>query len=590
MQRSSGVGTSLGIGIGPCVLIPPRVEVRERRIALDRVGAELSRLSSAVDAADAQLSHASDQAAAAGHGEHSEFVELHRSMLRFDLAGETQRVVREQHVGAEWAVRLVVREMSRLFAEASAARISAGLDDFAAVADRLLRVLLSLPEHRLDVTATPGAIGVALELSPLDVLQLSRAGVGGLATERGGPTAHAAIVARDMGIPYVLGVPGLLVSARPGELMCVDGKRGEVVFSPDEQTLREYETRHELLRARAKAGTGDFLPLRMRDGERVFLGANADAPEGVSTAIARGAEHIGLVRTELLYLDRDTLPGEEEQYEDAVRIVKAAQGRPVTFRTLDLGGDKLPASVQLSPGSNPALGIRAVRFSLRRRDIFRSQLRALLRAASVGPTRIMFPMVSGVTELREAVRFCREVGAELASEGVESATTVPIGTMVETPSAAITADQLAASCDFLSVGTNDLIQYAFAADRQNDDVRYLYHPLHPAVLRLVQLAVAAAHRLGKPVAVCGDVAGDPSLTWVLLGLGVRDLSMAAGHLDAVRASVRGTSGADAARLAAEALAADSEVESEAVVLRAMQAGFPPEAAGESAVDWSTAGP
>lgn len=577
MRHARGVGTSFGIAIGPAFVIPPRVEVQERRIALDLVGTELSRLQSAVDTADAQLSHASDDAAAAGHAVHSDFVELHRSMLRFDLAQETGRVVREQHVGAEWAVRLVVREMSRLFAEAAASRVSAGLDDFAAVADRLLRVLLSLPERRLDQTAKPGAIGVAIELSPLDVLQLRRAGVAGLATERGGPTAHAAIIARDMGIPYVFGVPGLLVSTSPGELMCVDGNRGLVVFSPDERTLRDYEHRSERLRARrTSVSAADLRPLCTRDGNHVSLGANVDAPEGVSTALSMGAEHVGLVRTELLYLDRDTLPGEKEQYEDAVRIVEAAQGRPVTFRTLDLGGDKLPASLKLSPGSNPALGIRAVRFSLRRRDIFRAQLRALLRAASAGPTRIMFPMVSGVTELREAVRFCREVGAELESEGVRSATRVPIGTMIETPSAAITADKLAASCDFLSLGTNDLIQYAFAADRQNDDVRYLYHPLHPAILRLLQLAVVAAERLGKPVAVCGDMAGDPSLTWVLLGLGIRELSMPAGHLDAVRSSVRSASCADAQRLVAAALAADSEVESEALVLSAMQAGLPRE--------------
>jgi phosphotransferase system enzyme I (PtsI) len=590
----TGEGASSGIAIGPAIVIPATVDVQERVIDLDRVAAELRRLDSAVDTADAQLSHASDEAAADGHSAHSDFVELHRSMLRFDLAGETGRLVRERHVAAEWAVRLVVRKMGLLFANASAAHISAGMDDFSAVADRLLRVLMNLPEQRLDVAAVPGAVAVAVELSPLDVLQLRRAGVAGIVTERGGPTAHAAIVARDMGIPYVFGVPGLLVSANPGDLVCIDGKQGSIALSPDEVTLREYERRRDrILSSRSKVRPLDDRPVRMDSGERVWLGANVDAPDGVIAAVAMGAEHIGLVRTELLYLDRDTLPDEEQQYEDALGIIAAAQGRPVTFRTLDLGGDKLPASVEFSPGPNPALGIRAVRFSLKRRDIFRVQLRALLRAAASGPTRIMFPMVTGVTELREAMRFCREVAVELGGEGVANGMAVPIGTMIETPSAALTADQIAAACDFLSLGTNDLIQYAFAADRQNEDVRYLYHPLHPAVLRLMQYTIGAAERSGRPISVCGDVAGDPLLTWVLLGLGVRDFSMSAAHLDVVRSIVRGTRLGDAQRLAAAALAADSELEAEAMVLSAMRARFPremsvedPSLQGPSTMLWS----
>lgn len=577
METLVGVGASSGIGIGPAFLVPPRVDVRERRIDLDRVGAEISRLESAVGTADAQLSDATHAVVTEGQTAHFNLVELQRSLLRFDLAGQTGRVVREQRVGAEWAVRLVVREMSRLFAKVSDAKVPAGMDDFAAVADRLLRVLLNLPERRLDAAALRDGIAIAVDVSPLDVLQLRRAGVSGIVTERGGPTAHAAIVARDVDMPYVFGVPGLLLSAIPGALICVDGRRGIIVTSPDGFTLREYEARRERARARrTRMGTGDTQAVCTRDGEHVSLGANVDVPEAVSAAVSLGADHIGLVRTELLYLDRDTLPDEEQQYEDAVRILEAAQGRTVTFRTLDLGGDKLPSSLQFSPGPNAALGLRAVRFSLKRRDIFRAQLRALLRAASVGPTRIMFPMVTGVTELREAVRFCREVGSELESEGLALATKVPVGTMVETPSAAITADQLAAACDFLSLGTNDLIQYAFAADRQNDDVRYLYHPLHPAVLRLMQYTVGAAQRLGKAVAVCGDVAGDPSLTWVLLGLGVRELSMSPGHLDTVRSVIRGTNLTDARALAAAALAADSEIESEELVESAMRARFPDE--------------
>jgi phosphoenolpyruvate-protein phosphotransferase (PTS system enzyme I) len=575
MKTLAGVGASSGVAIGPVVLVPPRVEVPERQIDLERVAAELRRLDTAVDTADAQLSTATDAFVPDERTGNFGFVELQRSLLRFDLAGEAGRVVREQHVGAEWAVRVVVREMGRLFAESSDAGTPAGLDDFAAVADRLLRVLLRLPERRLDATALRDGVAIAVELSPLDVLQLKRAGVAGIATERGGPTSHAAIVARDVGIPYVFAVPGLLLSAGPGAMICLDGKRGSMVVSPDALTLEQYQGRRERWRSRRlNVGLATPGPICTVDGVPVSLGANVDTPEGVSAAVSMGAENIGLVRTELLYLDRDELPTEEQQYEDAVRILEAAQGRTVTFRTLDLGGDKLPASVEFSPGPNAALGLRAVRFSLRRRDIFRAQLRALLRAAALGPARIMFPMVTGVNELREAVRFCRDVAVELDHEGLARGASVPVGTMVETPSAAVTADQLAAACDFLSLGTNDLIQYAFAADRQNDDVRYLYHPLHPGALRLMQYAITAAGRLGKTVAVCGDVAGDPSLTWVLLGLGIRELSMPAAQIDTIRTVIRGTSIEAAQHLADSALASRSEIESEALVESAMRARFP----------------
>lgn len=592
MLRLTGTGASAGIAIGGARVVPPRVVVRERRIAGGLVRAELVRLESAVNRADAQLSRAIDDAATASRSVASEFVELHREMLRGDLAGEAGRVIRERNVGAEWAVQLVVQEMGRLLAEASAGRVPAGAEDFEAVSDRLLRVLLDLPERRLVDGGDPGGIAVAVELSPLDMLQLERAGVVGVVSEQGGPTAHAVIVARDMQIPYVFGVPSLLDQVRPGDVVCVDGTRGEVIVSPDAITLRALEDRRDRRQARWAASlvTPRHGPCHTRDGVPVHIGANVGSPEGAHTAIEAGADHIGLVRTELLYLDRKELPDEEQQLEDALRTIEVAQGRPVTFRTLDLGGDKLPAAVQFPSGPNPALGIRAVRFSLLRRDVFRTQLRALLRASSAGPIKIMFPLVSGATELREAVRFCREVGAELESEGIAGATQVPLGTMVETPSAAITADHLAAECDFLSLGTNDLIQYAFAVDRHNDEIAYLYHPLHPAVLRLIQYTTAAATRLGKPVALCGDMAGDPQLTWVLLGLGLRELSMPAGQLSAVQSIIRNTSLEEAERLAEQALASGSEVDCERLVLGTMRARFAQELGLEDDPDpFATAG-
>jgi phosphotransferase system enzyme I (PtsI) len=252
----------------------------------------------------------------------------------------------------------------------------------------------------------------------------------------------------------------------------------------------------------------------------------------------------------------------------------ALGGRTATFRTLDLGGEKLPLAVVVPGGTNPSLGVRAIRFSARRPDIFHTQLRALYRASALGPVRIMFPLISGITELQEAQRACAEVRAQLDREGLAYAAHVPIGAMIETPSAAVTVDHLADACDFFSLGTNDLIQYAFAADRENEEVQYLYHPLHPAVLRLLKLAIDGAHGAGKPISICGDMAGDPAFTWVLLGLGVRELSMAPRHIPAVRSVVAGTQLGEAQAVVAEALLLRTEREVERLIMEVMRRRFP----------------
>ena len=243
--------------------------------------------------------------------------------------------------------------------------------------------------------------------------------------------------------------------------------------------------------------------------------------EEIPIAVELGAEAVGLFRTEFLYLERADLPSEDEQYAHAVAALKSVGGRTVTFRTLDLGGDKLPPSVRIPSGTNPAMGLRSIRYSLKREDVFRTQLRALYRAGAVGPMQILFPLISGVAELRAAKRLCAEVSAELEREGIPHGRKIPLGVMIETPSAAMIADLLAAECDFLSIGTNDLIQYSLAADREDEHVGYLYHPLHPAILRSLRQIVVAAEKTGCPVAMCGDMAGDAMLTWVLIGLGLR---------------------------------------------------------------------
>jgi phosphotransferase system enzyme I (PtsI) len=283
---------------------------------------------------------------------------------------------------------------------------------------------------------------------------------------------------------------------------------------------------------------------------------------------------VGLFRTEFLYLERADLPTEDEQYAHALAALKTVQGRPVTFRTLDLGGDKLPASVRIPRGTNPAMGLRSIRYSLHRVDLFRTQLRALYRAAIAGQTRILFPLISGVAELRAAKQICLEVCDELKREGIPHDPNVPLGVMVETPSAALIADLLAAECDFLSIGTNDLIQYSLAADRDDEHVGYLYHPLHPAILRALKQIVQGATRVGKPVAMCGDMAGDPLLAWVLIGLGLRNLSMAPRQIPVVKSIIRSTELFDAERILAQAMAMRTETEIETMVYKVMREHFP----------------
>jgi phosphoenolpyruvate-protein phosphotransferase (PTS system enzyme I) len=304
--------------------------------------------------------------------------------------------------------------------------------------------------------------------------------------------------------------------------------------------------------------------------------------EEIPIAVELGAESVGLFRTEFLYLERAVLPTEEEQYAHAVAALKSVGARPITFRTLDLGGDKLPAAVRMPSSANPAMGLRSIRYSLHRVDIFRAQLRALYRASVEGPMQILFPLISGVAELRAAKAICAQVCAELAAEGIRHDPNVPIGVMVETPSAAFIADLLADECDFLSIGTNDLIQYALAADREDEHVGYLYHPLHPAILRALKQIVDGASRAKKSLAMCGDMAGDPLLAWILIGLGLRNLSMAPRQIPVLKSIVHSTNLADAERLARAALALRTETEVEELVYGAMRERFPLELTDEEA--------
>jgi phosphotransferase system enzyme I (PtsI) len=562
MIRFRGEGASRGIAIGPEHLSEVRVVVAERRILRNDRDAELARLETSVASADRQLERLQQQVNGEHSGEGHELIEAHRLMLHSpELGGESRRLIAEECLGAEWAVTRSLEHIRSVFAGLKDPYFRDRGGDFDVVGERLLRVLLGLSELRPGASAPSGGIVVGVDVSPLDPFHLERAGVVAMVSESGGVTSHAAIMARAFGLPYVVGVRQLSGRIRPGTTLIVDGTRGEVIVDTDDDTVRFYRARAEKQRARDEQLASERnLPSVTTDGASVHLGANVESMAGVSSALAAGAESIGLFRTEFLYLERPDLPSEEEQYQDAVSALRAAEGIPITFRTLDLGGDKLPLAVKIPAGPNPALGIRSSRFLLQRPEILKRQLRALYRASSVGPLRIMFPLVSGVTELKQLRAVCDEVRAELGGDRIVHDPATALGVMIETPSAALTADHLARRCDFLSVGTNDLIQYAFAADRENDEVSYLYQPLHPAVLRTLRALAEAARAAGVAISICGDMAGNPFLTWILLGLGFRELSMDPDRIPLVKAVVRGSCLAEAETLATDALALESEIE------------------------------
>ncbi|HLK93871.1 MAG TPA: phosphoenolpyruvate--protein phosphotransferase [Polyangia bacterium] len=577
MERLVGVGASPGIAIGVAHVLASKVDIHERRIAADQVETEIQRFETAIHDTDDQLARIQAQLAATEGDDHQyRILEAHRLMLSdVHLVERARRLIREEKTAAEWAVRKALDQIQAVFDKIEDPYFRDRKSDVALVGERLLRTLVGRRETATAEDAPKGSIAVAHELSPADAAQLGRAEAAGFCTEGGGRTSHTAIVARALGLPYVVGVEGLGHRAWSGMTVVIDGFRGEVILDPDAEALRRYEARADVHRARSQrlAAIRD-VPSQTTDGTVVHLHANVEMLEEIPIAVDLGAESVGLFRTEFLYLERSELPSEEEQYAHAVAALKNVGGRPITFRTLDLGGDKLPPSVRMPVGTNPAMGLRSIRYSLRRTDVFRTQLRALHRAAAVGPMQILLPLISGVAELRATKQLCLEVVEELRREGVPHADKVPLGVMIETPSAALIADMLAAECDFLSIGTNDLIQYALAADREDEHVGYLYHPLHPAILRAVRQTVVGAERMGKPVAMCGDMAGDPILAWVLMGLGLRNLSMAPRQIPVVKSIIRSTQIADAERLLAQALTMSTETEIEELVYGVMNRRFP----------------
>ncbi|HXM84938.1 MAG TPA: phosphoenolpyruvate--protein phosphotransferase [Stellaceae bacterium] len=546
-RRLQGLGISPGIAMGPAyVSDEDTIVVPERRLESSEVPAELERFGQAVERSLKQLRKLKSKAAnlpGTAAEEMGYLLDAHVAMLgKSRFVRGVERRIGHDRINAERAVELEIDRLGESFAAMGDAYLAARIEDVRVVGQRLLRNLTKTPFTAFK-TLKEGSIILAEELSPADTALMDPRQVKGFATMLGGAEGHTAIMARALNIPAVLGVAGLLKGAQHGDLVVLDGVSGEVVLNPNPATLARFEKRRSAL---AREGKGlqrlKRLPAVTRDNVEISLQANLELPRELNQALSVGAQGLGLVRSEFLYMNREDLPGEEEQYQAYAGLVRGMEGRPVTLRTLDVGGDKLAAPLAESlngEGGNPALGLRAIRLSLKERGLLDAQLAAMLRAASHGPVRILLPMVSSVAEIlavREAMtlttRRLKRRGVRIPDEPP------PLGVMIEIPGAALAADALASAADFFAIGTNDLIQYTLAVDRGDERVAYLHNPLHPAVLRLIQFAVEAALRAQKPVSLCGEMAGDPRYTALLLGLGIRDLSMAPANIPRVKQRVR----------------------------------------------------
>ncbi|OYQ35970.1 phosphoenolpyruvate--protein phosphotransferase [Niveispirillum lacus] len=552
-----GLGVSPGIAIGPAhVMEAGAIQVPEYCVADTAVDEEVGRFHGAVEKARRQLGKLKSKAGtlpADAAADVATLLEAHQAMLSGSrLIRGVEKRIRAEHLNAESAVQQEITVLAQSFAAMDDAYLAARVADVREVGRRLIRNLMETPYQAFSRLPN-GAIILAEELSPADTALLDPRRIGGFATVLGGAEGHTAIMARSLGLPAVLGAAGLLQGVETGDLVVVDGRAGRVLINPSDDVLADYRQRQALWRAereQLKALAG--LPAITRDGTNVTLNANLELPRELDGARDGGAAGVGLLRTEFLYMNRDDLPGEEEQYQVLRDLVIAMEGKPVTARTLDVGGEKLAGALaeHFATPANPALGLRAIRLGLKEPKLLETQLAAMLRAGAHGPIRILVPMISNPSEMRKVRDLMRAVARRLLRRGHAIADPLPpLGAMIEIPGAALAADSLASVSDFFAIGTNDLIQYTLAIDRGDEQVAYLYDPLHPAVLRLVQFTVEAAGRAGIPVSVCGEMAGDPRYAALLLGLGVRELSMAPGNLPLVKRRVRGMDLREAARRA-----------------------------------------
>ncbi len=560
MEIKKGIAVSPGVSIGKCLIIDSEdYRIPRRQIEPSQRMVEIQRARNAFGDAIDELSGLEQAQTQTGGGRIKDIFAVHLRLLRDrSLRRQVTDLIHGESVTAEYAVASVLRRFAARFAEAKDTYISERAADIYDIERRLLRHLLG--DKREDLgRLREEVIVVARELSPTQTAGFNKAFVKGIASDAGGRTSHAAIVARSLGIPAVVALEDLTEIVRGGDAVIVDGNRGLVIVDPDAETVEQYEAdSREFIALEHKLDAIREKPAETRDGARITLLGNIEFPDEAEIVLAKGGEGIGLYRTEFLYLNRPTEPSEEEHYSASAQTVHICHDRPVVIRTVDLGADKYTQRKRFAPEPNPFLGLRSIRFCLQNLAMFKTQLRAILRASVLGPVKVMFPLISGIQELMQAKMILHDVMEDLDEEGIAYNRDMEVGIMVETPSAALTASTLARDCDFFSIGTNDLTQYTLAVDRGNELVSTLYSPADPAVLRLVRTVIQDAYKAQIDLCVCGEMASEPEYIMVLLGLGVRTLSLSAPLIPEVKQIIRCVTLEDCNLLTRKVLGMNSE--------------------------------
>jgi phosphotransferase system enzyme I (PtsI) len=575
-----GIGVSPGIVIGKVYRFDPLdAQISFYKLNNDElIPHEIDRFKIALKESTRQLLEIQENLKKTKVTEPLYIIDVHILLLSDKkFINRTIKYIRRLGVNAEWALRMTLDHYKQIFEALEDVYISGRISDVQYVVQRILRNLSGEKHETVWEVGHEGVVIVSHDLSPADTAQMKLDKIVGFATDSGGRTSHTAIVARSMELPAVVGLDNVTRFVRTGDEIIVDGTSGLVVVNPYPDMLKRYEEKKRHYDdAKDEYLKYAKLPAVTLDHYHVHIGSNIEFIEEIPSAIVHGAEHIGLYRTEFLYIYRDDLPTEEDHFNNYRQVVTEKKLSWATIRTFDLGGDKFTKYQKQAKELNPQMGLRAIRFCLKEIEIFKTQLRAIWRVSALGRVKILFPMISGIEEIREAKRLLEETRQELLTQGVTIADRMDIGAMIEVPAAAVIADQLAQEVDYFSIGTNDLIQYALAIDRSNERVTYLYEPLHPAVLRLIKRIVDQAHKAKIRVAMCGEMAGDPLCCLILLGMQLDELSMNHLAIPRIKRIIQQSTLADSQKLLNQAMSYNNAIEVRAYVQDYMSDRFPDE--------------